>query len=148
MDHSANIKPINGISKYIISKDKLGQDESKMNSVTRKEKKSEYNKFYYLTKKLEQNAVHITNKKIKDKLFELVESKSKNLIEKLELENKHLIERFITMTKKVLNFIIKLDSNYETILEDIINQYDDTNNEPSLEFYELIIDDLLDYLKL
>jgi len=139
MDNSANIKPVNGISKYIIPKDKLGQDESKMDSA--KQKKSEYNKIYYLTKKLEKNTVHITNKKIKKRLFELVGSDSKNLIDKIE-ENKNLIERYITMIKKILNFVIKLDSKYETILEDIINHYEDTN-EPTLEFYELVLEELL-----
>jgi len=106
MDNSANIKLTNGISKYIIPKETLGQIESKIDTDSAKQKKSEYNKYYYLTKKLEKNTIHITNKKIKDRLFELVSSESKNLIEKLELENKNLISRYIDMIKKVLNFII------------------------------------------
>jgi len=134
MDNSANIKPTNGISKYIIPKDKLGQVESKIDVDSAKKKKSEYNKYYYLTKKLEKNAVHITNKKIKDRLFELVGKDSKNFIDKIE-ENKNLIDRYIATIKKVLNFVMKLDNKYETILEEIINQYEDSN-EPSLEFYE------------
>jgi len=141
MDNSANIKPTNGISKYIIPKDKLGQVESKIDVDSAKKKKSEYNKYYYLTKKLEKNAVHITNKKIKDRLFELVGKDSKNFIDKIE-ENKNLIDRYIATIKKVLNFVMKLDNKYETILEEIINQYEDSN-EPSLEFYELILEELL-----